>query len=70
MSCLDPKHLYLFGESRVPAALQSLPTEYVKLKAEEYPMVAALGYALTMLLDVPGVSDTVGINLSSRRYGG
>ena len=67
---LDPKHLWLFNESRVPAAIQSMPTDYTKLKAEDYPLVAALGYALTMLFDIPILSDSDDMQLSSRKYGG
>lgn len=67
-SCLNPKRLYLFNESRVPSALQSLPTDITKLKPEDAPLVASLGYALTMLLDIDDVEDD-DMNLTGKSYG-
>ena len=58
MGALSPKHLFLFNESRVPAALQSLPSDFSKEKSEDHQIVTALGYALTSLIDYPFMDNT------------
>jgi len=43
------KTLHFFGDSMLPAELQSLPTFTSKLKITEFPAVAALGYVIAYM---------------------
>ena len=67
MQCLSPKRLWFFKDSRVPAALQAVMTDY-NVKAVDHPLVAALGYALTMLNDIPNRTRDTELSLTKKRY--
>ena len=67
MGLLSPKRLHFFTESRIPAALQSVLSDYKKLKPDDAPMVAALSYAVSSLVDIPLDTDNT-VFITTKMY--